>query len=160
MDTSHSFMIILSLTLLHGGCRTFFGTVFKKNDLTFERLMILLITAMVGDLKTEFVVEARDSCCTMKELDLKTRRLELKLSGLYATEDRFDHSNRLFRSQQESRIYFSGKNRLYGYKTKVSVSPNGLSIFTIPHISESKSDLAIFGAMSEENKNFHSQAIW
>lgn len=112
------------------------------------------ITAVVGDLENKFVFGARDSCCTMKELVLNERRFQHNPSALYATDVKFHHSNRPHGSHYESKLYFSGRHRLYGYKTEFSVSSNGLAVLISPHFPGSKSDLTIFRAQSAKHKLF------
>lgn len=153
-DTYHDLMFTLLVTLKHGGVWTFFATLFKKNASPFERAMTRLIAAMVGDLESKFVVGARDSCCTMKELVLIERRFRRSSSALYATDVKFHHFNRPRESYQESKLHISGKHRLYRYKTEVSVSFNELAVFISSHFSGFKEDLAIFNAMSAKHKLF------
>lgn len=74
----------------------------------------------------------------------------------YATEMFFQQCNRPSGNMQEGKFYFSGKHKLYGFKTEVSVLPNGLKIvFFSDHYPGSKSVIDIF----YEYIHFHKQAL-
>ena len=48
----------------------------------------------------------------------------------------------------ESKKYFSNKHKMYGYKTKVSVLPNGIAFACSDHDPGLESDLALFPSMA------------
>ncbi len=52
-------------------------------------------------------------------------------------------------------MYFSGKYKLYGYKTEVSVRPNGLAVARSAYHPGSVADLNIMHHMSE----FHEHSL-
>ena len=69
----------------------------------------------------------------------------------YATDVNFQMCNRRSGNMQEGKKYFSGKQKLYGYKIEVSVLPNGLDLECTEHFKGSVSDLEIF----KEHHDFH-----
>ena len=73
----------------------------------------------------------------------------------YATDVTFQQSNRPTGNMQEGKKYFSGKHKLYGYKTEVSVLRIGLAINYTAHYPGSVSDIDIF----KNNINFHKKAL-
>ena len=73
----------------------------------------------------------------------------------YATDVTFQQSFRPSGSVEEGKLYYSGKHKLYGYKTEVSVLPNGLALGCSVHEPGSVSDLKMFEAMLP----FHSKQL-
>lgn len=69
----------------------------------------------------------------------------------YATDVTFHQTNRPTGNMQEGKEYYSGKHKLYGYKTEVSVLPNGQAIGCTKPYPGSVSDIDIFFA----NEDFH-----
>ncbi len=67
----------------------------------------------------------------------------------------FQQANRPSGTLLEGKLYFSGKHKLYGYKTEVSVAPTGHAIDVTAHKPGSISDLVIF----QGNLDFHKQAL-
>ena len=72
--------------------------------------------------------------------------------ALYAVDVTFQHSFRPSGSMQEGKIYYSGKDKLYGIKVEMSVMPNGLAIGCSDHYPGSVSDLEIIQRMQEWHK--------
>lgn len=66
----------------------------------------------------------------------------------------FQNSNRPRGNVQEGNAYFSGKNKLYGFKVEVSVLPNGQAINCTQQFAGSVSYIDIF----YHNLRFHQQA--
>ena len=62
----------------------------------------------------------------------------------YATHVTFHQSNRPRGNHEEAKGHFSGKHKMYGYKTEVSVLPNGLEIGASRHFMGSVADVDIF----------------
>jgi len=56
---------------------------------------------------------------------------------------------------QETKLYFSGKNKLYGYKTEVAVSSRGYALDCTSHAPGSVADIDIF----MRNIDFHQAEI-
>lgn len=63
---------------------------------------------------------------------------------LFATDVTFQKCNRPTGIKGETKVYYSRKHHLYGYKTKISVLPNGLVIRISTCYSGSVSDIEIF----------------
>lgn len=53
--------------------------------------------------------------------------------ALYATDAMSQHINRKSGNHEESKKYYSGKHKLYGYGVEVSVVPNGFAIHCSNH---------------------------
>ena len=64
--------------------------------------------------------------------------------ALYATDVRFQMANRPTGNHQESKVYFSNKHKLYGYKEEASVTANGKCVHLSKHYKGSCHDLTIF----------------
>ena len=71
----------------------------------------------------------------------------------YATDVIFQQANRPSGTMQEGKKYFSGKHKLYGYKTEVCVLPNGLAAAATFHYPGSTADVEIF----RDNLDLHLQ---
>ena len=69
----------------------------------------------------------------------------------YATDVTFQQSNRPRGNHEEAKGYFSGKHKMYGYKTEVSVLPNGIALGASRYYMGSISDVDIF----YENMGWH-----
>ena len=75
-------------------------------------------------------------------------------SALCATDVSFQQANRPSGMHLESKKYFSNRQKMYGYKTEVSVLPNGIALACSDHDPGSVSYLAMFRSMA----HFHRRA--
>ena len=75
--------------------------------------------------------------------------------ALYATDVIFQQGNCPSGTLLEGKLYFSGKHKLYCYKTEESVTQRGQAINVTHHKPGSISDLVIFQC----NLDFHNQAL-
>lgn len=125
---------------------------FKKNNSTFEKLMTRLISEVVVELEDRFIYQLREENCSMAHLAKTLRRFFYFPSALYATDVKFHHTNRPQESQQESKLYFSRKHHLYGFKTEVSVSHNEFAIHASRHHPGFRAKITIFRAELEKHR--------
>jgi DDE superfamily endonuclease len=85
----------------------------------------------------------------------RTRTFENFPFALYATDVKFQVSNRPSGKFMEQKHYFSGKHKLYGCKIECSVSPSCQVVHLSSHYPGSASDLRIF----EEGIESHRQML-
>lgn len=62
----------------------------------------------------------------------------------YATDVTFQQSNKQKRNTAEGKVYFSGKDSLYGYKAEVFVISTGLAVGCSLFYPGSVADIQIF----------------
>lgn len=122
---------------------SFTETIFKKRDSTFEKLMSHLIASTVNTLNEKFIVDVGDDTCTMEIILEKKKQFKHNPNALYATNVKFLHKNRPQGSQLESKLYFSGKHRSYGYKVEVVVSSLGFAVYNSRHYHGFKANISI-----------------
>ncbi|KAJ0391566.1 hypothetical protein ATCC90586_010699 [Pythium insidiosum] len=65
-------------------------------------------------------------------------------SALYATDVKFQQSNRAGGTFLDIKKYFSGKHHLYGLKVECSVGPDGRCVNVTKHYAGSVTDATIF----------------
>lgn len=153
-DSPRDLLFMLLVVLKQGGEWSFMATLFKKRVSTFEKLMSRLILSIVDILKDRFIVSVKNDSCTMENLAAKKRQFKHFPHALYATDVKFHHTNRPQGNQLESKLYYSGKHHLYGYKVEVSVSPLGFALHISKHYPGSKADISIFRQEMENHKLF------
>lgn len=155
--SSYKLMDVLFMTLTvykNGGAWDFLSAIFKIQTTTFQR-MIWKYVETVGPEAYRSLVECKDDYFTMNRLRRKQCQFNHFGEARYATDVIFQQSNRPMGRMQETKIYFSGKHHLYGFKTEVSVLPNGLSIGSTKAFPGSVADIEIFRA----NKNWHERGL-
>lgn len=118
--------------------------MFKKNVSTFERTMTGFLAATVSQLVQEFIKSIWEKNCKICALLEGGKQYFYFLSALYAIDVKFHHINRPHGDQMDSKLYFSGKHYLYGYKVQVPVSPLGFVVFFSEHCPGSAANLSIF----------------
>ena len=91
----------------------------------------------------------------MDRLIRKENTFDNHKHALYATDVTFQVKNRPSGNHEESKLYFSKKHGLYGYKIEYSVLPNGFAICSTEHHPGHKHDLEIF----RDNTSFHEEAL-
>lgn len=67
----------------------------------------------------------------------------------------FQQSNRLLETMDETKEWYSQKHKLFGYKVKVSVPPNGHAVNCLSHGREKTSDTTTVRG----NQEFHDNAL-
>ena len=148
-----SFLMTFAV-LKHGGQWDFLAKMFTLKGPTFER-MIMKFTDIISYPVYEHYVEYQSKKWKMAFMAGKNVGFRNYPMALYATDAAFQQSFRPSGSVEEGKLYFSGKHKLYRYKTEVSVLPNGLSIGCSAHEPGSVSDLRIFEAMH----SFHAKQL-
>jgi len=127
------------------------GSIFEKKGPTLQRLFSRGVEILSPFLCEEFVISYYTKL-SMRILMTKNAQFKNFPCALYATDVIFQQANR---PSLEGKLYFSGKHKLYGYKTEVSVAPTGHAIDVTAHRPGSVSDLVIF----QGNLDFHKQAL-
>jgi len=107
---------MLLTTMKHGGSWDVLGKMFNIKTSTFERTVVLHSDGTM--FKTfNFAIDAVDVT--------------------------FQQANRPTGNHSESKVYYSGKHHLYGYKLEVCVRPNGLASDVSRHYPGSVADISI-----------------
>jgi hypothetical protein len=94
---------------------------------TFEKLVSRVIRLVSPLFSNRFI-----KAISMSE-QRRTRTFENFPFALYATDVKFQVSNRPAGKFMEQKHYFSGKHKLYGYKIECSVSPSGQVVHLSSH---------------------------
>ena len=139
-------MVIVSRidsTLLHYNAPPILAVPYSRTTVPTKRLMKSFLL-VVSPVVYERQVTDQAGILTMNVLPNKGKQFKHHPHALYATDVTFQQTNRPSGNHQESKRYFSGKNRLYGYKVEVSVLPNGLALVFSLHRHGSVSDLTMF----------------
>lgn len=148
-------MFLFTLTMLkHGGSWDFLATMFRMKGPNFERLVISMVEVISPFLHGEFVAKPEQTF-TMTKLRQDGTTFSHHKFALYATDVTFQQTNRPSGNHSEAKPMFSGKHKLYGVKTEVSVLPNGFAINCSNHHVGSVSDIDIF----KSNIQFHRSAL-
>ena len=141
-------------TLKHASHWDFNGKLFGVKGSTFERMIIGFADKGV-DILYETVVVRWEERFTMERLIKDNSTFRHYNFSLYATDVTFQNSNRPGVNHEEAKRHLSNKHKLYGYKSEVSVLPNGIAIGCTPHQPGSVSDLGIF----RNNIKWHQAAL-
>lgn len=67
-------------------------------------------------------------------------------------EVEFSYAIQKHGSPQEIKPYFSRNRSLHGFKTEVSIAPNGLEIFASPRFLESKTEPNIYRKLTSNHQ--------
>lgn len=120
--------------------------------------MIRFVEANVSSLVQEFITSVRQKQCNLLALCNSKKQFLNFPSALYSTEDKFHHTYCPHGNQMESKLYYSGKHHLYGYKIQVSVSPLGYAIHASKHFPGSVANVTIFRIeMENHSLVYHKQ---
>ena len=147
-------LFMLLSTLKDAGHWDFSGKMFGVKGPTFERMNIGFADKVVNILYETVVLRWKERY-TMERLIKDNSTFRHYKFALYATDVTFQNSNRPGGNHEEAKRYFSNKHKLYGYKSEVSVLPNGIAIGCTPHQPGSVSDLTIF----RKNIKWHQAAL-
>ena len=99
------------------------------------------------------VCEKADHMYSMSALRSNKTQFKYFPYALEAIDVTFQEANRPSGNMQEGKKYFSGKHKLYGFKTEVTVRPNGIAVACSQHFPGSVSDLHIMQRMSEAHED-------
>ncbi|KAF0747311.1 hypothetical protein AaE_007771 [Aphanomyces astaci] len=117
---------------------------------TLEKMVMRVIDTVQPVLYEHFVTMP-----TMTELRNKACLFRNFPYAKYATDVKFQPSNRPSGRFGEQKHYFSGKHKLYGLKIEASVSPEGLLVDMSAHEPGSVSDITMF----RDRQDFHAAAL-
>ena len=142
---------MLLTSLKNGGKWDYMGGSFRIKVSVFQRLMksfLVIVSPFLYDTQ----VTDRAGRITMRQLSSQGKQFRHRPYTLYATDVTFQQTSRPSGNHQESKFYFSAKDKLYGFKVKVSVLPNGLATGSSFHRQGSVSDLTMFRESFEWHK--------
>ena len=148
-------VLFMTLSVLkHGGTWDYMGRMFKIKGPTFEKLIMAFLKVVSGELYKVLVAKLRAKYSMEKEIE-ENKTFSKFPYCRYATDVTFQQTNRPTGNIQESKPYFSGKHKLYGYKVEVSGIPRGFAIGCTTHFAGSINDIDIF----YDNLEFHELAL-
>lgn len=141
--TTFDVLFMVLTVYKNGGSWDFLSSMFKIQSATFQRIIHRYVeTVEKGAFK--LLVEDKRDFFKMKKLIEKGTLFNNYPEALYATDVTFQQCNRPTGIMEETKVYYSGKHHLYGYKTEMSVLPNGLAIGMSTCYPGSVSDIEIF----------------
>lgn len=146
-------LFMLLTVLKHAGHWDFLGKMFHIKGPTFEKLIYGFLSCISEVLYSTFVDEFRERATMARAVQQGKLFTEFPYC-MYATDVTFQQTNRPSGNIQEAKLYFSGKHKLYGYKTEVSVGPRGYAVNCTLHKPGSVADIDIFYG----NETFHRHA--
>ncbi|GMF32748.1 unnamed protein product [Phytophthora fragariaefolia] len=141
-------------SLKHCGKWDVLASVFKIKSPTFQKVITSFATVVSSFLYKRFVVSAADKS-TIETLVLGGNTFRNNPYARYATDVTSQHTTMPSGQIKERSAYYSAKHHLHGYKTEVSVLPNGQSINCTNHYPGSEADIEIF----RHNAEFHLQHL-
>ena len=136
-------LFMLLSTLKHAGTWDFNGKMFGVKGPTFERMIIGFVGKIVHVLYKTVVLQWEERY-TMERLVKEKSTFKHYKFALYVTDVTFQNANRPSGNHEEAKGHFTNKHTLYGYKSEVSVLPNGIAIGCTAHQPGSVSDLDIY----------------
>ena len=122
----------------HGDHWDILARVFKLKGPSFEGMVSKFVSLISGHLYKSLVLDSAIEF-PMKIIDQSETKFSNFFEALYAVDVNFQQSFRPSGSIQEGKLHFSGKDKLYGLKTEVSVTPIGLAINCSKHFPGSVS---------------------
>lgn len=145
---------LMLCVLKHAGSWSYHAEIFKFKPVTFERMITKMIRA-TSTASYSVTVKRLESLMSMKYLKECDDRFTSFPHALYATDVIFTHANRPVGTMRDARPYYSAKHKLHGYKTEMSVLPNGICIGISKHRRGGVPDIEIF----KENLSFHETVL-
>lgn len=100
---------------------------FGSSSSVFEKMISNYVDAITDYIYNTFVSQVAKTM-SMQRLSADNRIFRHFPVARYATDVRFQETNRPSGNHSESKPFFSGKHGLYGIKTEVSVLPIGLAV--------------------------------
>ena len=100
---------------------------FGSSSSVFEKMISNYVDAITDYIYDTFVSQVAKTM-SMQRLSADNRTFRHFPVARYATDVRFQETNRPSGNHSESKPFFSGKHGLYGIKTEVSVLPIGLAV--------------------------------
>lgn len=120
---------------------------------TFEQL-VTIYTKKTSDHIYEKCVKRVQEKKNMSRYRLDSKPFQNFDCARYATGVSFQQRNRPPGNGFESKVYFAGKHRLYGFKVELSTLSSKLGIGCTAHYSGSVAELEVFW----KNKDLHENA--
>lgn len=144
--------LFMTITVLkQGGSWDFLSVQFNCKTSTFESTVMKVIKMVTKDLYY-LNVQLNDEYYTMRHLHDQKTVFKYHPYTYYATDVCFQQSNRPTGNDSENKSHFSGKHKLYGYKTEMSCLPNGQCINVSNHAKGAAADITIF---RQNRESFH-----
>ncbi len=129
-------------TIKYGGQWDVLARIFSIKTPTFERVIMQFIKLTGPFLYKHFVtdIEGEEDLQRLYQNNILFKNFPC---ARYATDVRFQQSNRPSGTMQEGKVYYSGKHKLYGIKQEISVNASGLAIMCTQHYPGSSADIDI-----------------
>ena len=143
-------LFMMLATLKHGRNWDWTGKIFGVKGLTFERMIVNCVN-IVSEYLYNYLVETEARRFSLSDIEEKGKGFYHYPFAKYATDVTFQQSNRSLGNHQESKVYFSGKYKLYGYKCEVSVLPIGIACHATGYFPCSVADIDIFYKHHEQH---------
>lgn len=118
----------------------FLSTMFNCKGSNFERLITHFITLTVPIFKRK-MIDIVERKYTTTKLNERGIIFEKYPHARYATEVRFQKSNRPSGDMQESHPWYSGKHTIHRYKFEASILPIALCLSFSQHARGGRSNL-------------------
>lgn len=136
------FLTALS-TLKCGSHWDYMGSMFRIKESVFQLMVKTVLLLISEELYKSMVVKQRRRN-TMRHFSAANKLFKHHPHALYATDFKFQQTNRPAVNHQESKGLFSGRHMLCVYKMKISVFPTGLAACASARRPGFVSDLTIF----------------
>lgn len=133
---------MLLTTMKHGGSWDVLGKMFNIKTSTFERTVVKFLS-MISPHMYETFVKGVPTKYTLRKLHSDGTMFKTFNFAIDAVDVTFQQANRPTGNHSESKVYYSGKHHLYGYKLEVCVRPNGLASDVSRHYPGSVADISI-----------------
>ncbi len=108
------------------------GEICEKKGLTLQRLFSHVVD-LLSPLLYQDCINHYYSKLSMAHIIKKGNQFKHLPCALFVIDVIFQQGNRPSGILLEGKLYFSGKHKLYSYKTEVSVAPTGQAINVIDH---------------------------
>ena len=132
--------------LKHGAKWDLISFLFGIKAATFEKRVSTMIKSISVHAYRRFVQQYASRFTMERLIGDKTTFKTYKMCR-YATDVTFQQTFRPGRTSEESRKYFSGKHKLYGFRVEASVLPNELALHVSKHYPVSVADIVIMREM-------------
>ena len=137
------FLLAVSVVKM-GGSWDEMALPWKIKPATFQTMIVKFLKMMSRHLYEKTVQVYQELDGWMKDTLEAGKAFAHYPCAIYATDVRFQMANRPSGNHQESKLYFSRKHGLYGYKEEASVLPNGKCVHLSDHSPGSVHDLTMF----------------
>ncbi|RQM25095.1 hypothetical protein B5M09_013785 [Aphanomyces astaci] len=117
--TASDFLLMLLTSLKHCGAWDVVATVFKQKVATFEKRVTKFFTALHPFGMRKYVTAVGEKW-TINQLDADSHKIKNLPYARYATDVTFQRTNVPSDWYVEKKLFYSGKNHLYGHKIEAS----------------------------------------